>query len=256
MKVLPRFKWLLFLTSAVLVPQHVIAQQKEVVNNNQVWLGYITSVTINTKYSLWNDFHFVPQSFFVARTGLTYHTKTTGLTAGYGFLLLPVSAMQKQLMRKEHRPWAQFLRSSSLSKSISIIQRVRYDARFKQEVANSDLQPSFVFTNRIRFLVGLRATMPGASAQETYPFLAASNELLLNFGKNVNNGNFDQNRVQVSVGIQHKSMQYQVGYMNRFLQTGNARYTANHTILFWVVHKIKMRSATTASHNRDVSHDD
>jgi hypothetical protein len=240
----------------LLISLKLFSQEKTVVDKNQVWFGYMSSVTISQRFSLWNDFHFVPESFFVARTGLTYQAKNFNVTTGYGFLLLPLSTTQTQLTRREHRPWAQLLSSSSLSKSISYVNRVRYDARFKQVVTAEELQSSYGFTNRIRFLTGLRMNIPIAGGEKNIPFVALSNEVLLNFGKDVVNNTFDQNRIQLSLGLQRKTIQYQVGYMNRFVQTGNAQYTLNHTVLFWVIHKLSLSKIVSAHHAKDISYDD
>lgn len=251
-----RIKVNLYILCLLLSGINGLAQEKTVVEKNQLWLGYMSSVTINQRFSIWNDFHFVPESFFVARTGLTRQSKNLSVTTGYGFLLLPLSASQTQLSRKEHRPWAQLLTSTSLSKSLSFVNRVRYDARFKQIVAAEELQSAYGFTNRIRFLTGLRMNIPLTGDEKNIPFVALSNEVLLNFGKEVANNTFDQNRIQFSLGVQRKTIQYQVGYMNRFVQTGNAQYTLNHTILFWVVHKLSLSKVSTSYSTKDISYDD
>ena len=56
----------------------------------QVWLGYITSYRFNEKYSLWNDWHIVPTSFFVSRHGLTRHlSQQVSMSGGYAWGFLP-----------------------------------------------------------------------------------------------------------------------------------------------------------------------
>lgn len=226
---------ILFLLIVLFVSSGV-AQEKIVKHNQQIWFGYMTSIKISEHYAIWNDFHYVPESFFVARTGLTHTSKNVNITAGYAFVLLPVSFENLKLERKENRPWAQVVFSLPVNTSVLLTQRIRYDARFKQDVYGGELQDEFSFTNRIRFLTSLRKSFLVDKYKYT-PFVALSDEVLLNFGKNVYNNTFDQNRIMLSVGLQHSTIQYQVGFMNRFVQTGVSQYIANNTLVIWVTQK-------------------
>lgn len=220
----------------------VKAQDRQVTSKQQIWLGYMTSTYINPKYSLWNDFHFVPGGFFVARTGLTRTTKYVNLTAGYGFLLLPISTSTSTLKRSEHRPWSQVLITIPLSDRIRFIQRTRYDARFRQDIVNGERTNTYSFTNRFRFSAGFRINGP-LWKETLIPFMSISDEILLNAWSGKSVQTFDQNRIQISVGIQSGKIQYQIGYMNRFVQTGPNRFTENHMVLFWVTHSIRFSKA-------------
>lgn len=229
---LPEY-WILFLLT--ILPSCGIAQDKVVIHNQQVWLSYVTSIKISKHYAVWNDFHYVPDGFFVARTGLTHTSKYINITAGYAFLLLPVSLENLKLERKENRPWAQIVFALPVNGSVTLSQRIRYDARFKQDVYRGELQDEFSFTNRIRFLTAIKKSF--LPDRKYTPFVAVSDEVLLNFGKNVSYNTFDQNRIMFSVGLQHGRTQYQTGFMNRFVQTGVSQYISNNTLVFWVTQK-------------------
>ncbi|NBP69131.1 MAG: DUF2490 domain-containing protein [Cytophagia bacterium] len=233
----------------------VSAQEKTVTKNNQLWLGYISSTTINKHYSLWNDVHLVPEGFFVARTGINRQVKNVGITAGYAFLRLPVSANKTQLQRNEHRPWVQLLINHPVSTSVSFVSRVRFDARFKQDVAAEELLSTYGYVNRIRFLKGFRINVTSLKTEKSVPYFSLADEVLLNFGKAVTNNTFDQNRIQLSLGVQRKTTQYQLGYMNRFVQTGNERYTLNHTITFWVIQKFSLGNRNSNESIKPLSHE-
>ncbi len=239
----------------LLISSLASAQEKTVTKNNQLWLGYISSTTINKNYSLWNDIHLVPEGFFVARTGITRQVKSASITTGYAFLLLPVSTNKTQLQRKEHRPWAQLLVTHPVSNSVSVVSRVRYDARFKQDVAAEEILSSYGYVSRIRFLTGLRINVTSLKTEKGIPYFSLADEVLINFGKAVTNNTFDQNRIQLSLGIQREKIQYQVGYMNRFVQTGNERYTLNHTITFWVIQKFSLRKRNSNESIKPISHE-
>jgi len=242
-------KWIFAVCGLMLIHFPIVlkAQLRTVTQNEQLWLGYMTSAKFNDRYSLWNDFHYVPEGFFVARTGLTFHAKEVNFTAGYAFLLLPESPIDLSLKRKEHRPWAQAVTSFPLPRSFSLVQRIRYDARFRQNLVSNELSDDYIFTNRIRFLTAIKKMIGEKSDRKFQPYVVVADEVLLNFGESVVN-TFDQNRIQLSVGLQGKNIQYQFGYMTRFVQTGPTRYVNNHTLLFWVTQKITFKGSH-AKHN-------
>lgn len=216
---------------------------RNVEHRYQTWLGYMTSTAFSEKWSWWNDIHWVfNNGFFIYRTGLTYNFPKTAITAGYAYARLPLSADTKGLPRKEHRPWAQIIFTLPLNNNFSLTERVRYDARFRQDVAGGQLQNSYTFTNRVRFQINIRKSIPQWTFYSNEPFVAIADEVLVNFGKNVVYNTFDQNRISLMVGIKRKNIQYMIGYMNRFVQSANGHdYTQNNTLLLWVVQKFSLR---------------
>jgi hypothetical protein len=188
------------------------------------------------------------------RTGVTRSVfKSGGLTVGYAFLKLPVTP-EGPMKRNEHRPWAQIQLTTTLSQAWSATQRVRYDARFRQHVSDGELAHGYGFNHRVRFLISLRRNLGKPGSQEIQPYIVASNECLLNFGREITYNTFDQNRLSVSFGIQKKQVQYQLGFMNRFVQSGPSRYTANQTVVLWVIQRFdltKLLSLHTESINSE-----
>jgi hypothetical protein len=215
---------------------------KEVTHQYQTWLGYMSSTQISEKWSLWNDAHWVfNHGFFIVRTGLTYNFPKTAITGGYAYARLPISG-QDGLPRQEHRPWAQIVFTVPLSHDWSLTERVRYDARFRQDVVNGKTTDTYSFVNRIRFQINLRKSIPQWKFDGNEPFVALADEVLLNFGKEIVYNTFDQNRLSLMVGLKRKNIQYMTGYMSRFVQhsSGNS-YTQNNTWVVWVVQKFSFR---------------
>lgn len=230
--------WLFLLAICLSAP--LAEAQEKTVQKNQVWIGYMTSTKISDKYSIWNDVHYVPESFAIVRTGLTRNVLNNGgITVGYAFLKLPVSPETK-LERNEHRPWAQVQLTAPLAAKWSVTQRIRYDARFRQRINDGELADGYTFNHRLRLLLSIRKNIGNCSARGVQPYLAVSNETLLNFGKEITYNTFDQNRASLSFGIQKKQIQYQLGFMNRFVQTGPARYSSNQTVVIWVIQKFDL----------------
>lgn len=237
----------------LLIPVTLYAQDRSTQTNNQYWLGYMTSTRISDKYSVWNDFHLVPEGFAVVRTGLTRNFPKASITGGYAFLWLPPGSGNTSLTRLEHRPWGQVQFTLPVSGRISVIQRVRYDARFREKVAHGEVVDGYNFNHRVRFLVTVKRVLNDDPSKTVKPYVSLSNEVLLNFGKEVSYNTFDQNRLSLAVGMQTPKTQYQLGFMNRFVQTGPARYTLNHTVVLWVTQKFDLqkklaRNETRGSH--------
>lgn len=227
-----------------LTTENVCAQQ-EVITQNQIWLGYMTTVQVSKKYLLWNDIQFVPSALFLLRTGLTKDMKLFNVTGGYAYGRLAVSSSNTNLDRIEHRPWAQAQGAYTLPKEIVLIPRLRYDARFRQDVTNGKLIDSYSFVNRIRFMLTVRKFLTANETSIGKPFISLSEELLLNFGKNVISNHFDQNRISLMVGTKHKNIQIQIGYMNRFVKTGTEQFLQYHTLVIWFTHRFGVNHLKT-----------
>lgn len=219
--------------------------EKEVIQQQQLWLGYMSQTRVTDKFALWLDGHFVPEAFFVARTGLTWRaTDRLLLTGGYAYLGLSVpGGLTADLKRTEHRPWAQGVYTSRIVDDFKLIQRVRYDARYRRQVDAGALAPGFGLTHRVRFMVGLRHNMEYLRfAKDFLPYLTLSNEALLNFGPEVVFNHLDQNRITAAAGLSRKGFSVQLGYMNRFVQLpAGDRFVMNHTLVVWVFHNIDAR---------------
>lgn len=238
----------------ICLPLSLSAQIRSVERNNQYWIGYMTSTMISERYSIWNDFHLVPEGFAVVRTGLTRHMPKTSVTAGYAYLWLPPGSGNVRLVRHEHRPWAQLQFNLPVAGPYSFIQRVRYDARFRQNVSNGEVLDGYAFNHRVRFLMSLKRTLGRTEGKTVIPYVALSNEVLLNFGREITNNTFDQNRLSLSLGVQTKKTQYQLGFMNRFVQSGPARFTTNNTVVLWVTQKFDIKKIVNKlSHPETVS---
>lgn len=232
----------LFNTEYRVLAQSSLPPTKVFTEQYRAWWGYMTTTRISRKLSIWNDFHFVGQTFTVLRTGLMTHlTDNTTFTAGYGYLILPVGVNDNLLNRKEHRPWVQLQTSSLLHKNIHLTNRIRYDFRNVQRVVNGELSEEYVSYHRLRFLVAFRYRFHQLKWKEGTPFINLADEVLFNFGKEILYNQFDQNRISLTTGIQFKNLVFQTGYMYRFVQqsAGN-QLIHNHLWIIWVNHTINL----------------
>lgn len=221
-------------------PLQVTAQQKEVLQQEQLWLGYMTSARISERFSLWNDFHYIPGGFGVVRTGLTTHLPhRIDVTAGYAHLWLPLN---EQMRRREHRPWGQVVVPTPLGGNFALQHRLRWDMRYRQRVADGEITEGYTFNHRARVQAVLRRNFPNLTVGGVLPSLVLANELIMNLGKEAT-APFDQNRISLMAAGRYKGLTLQAGYMNRYVQSATpGRFTSNHTLVFWLFHNMDWRT--------------
>jgi hypothetical protein len=216
------------------------AQQKEVRHDEQLWIGYMTSARVSEHFSIWNDFHYIPGGFGVARTGLTKHfPHRIDLTAGYAHVWLPVAG---ELRRHEHRPWGQVVIPTPLGGNFALQHRLRWDLRYRQRVADGQIAEGYTFNHRARLQTIIRRNFPDLALGEVVPSLVLANELLMNLGWEAS-APFDQNRISLMASARYRGLMLQAGYMNRYVQAATpGRFTSNHTLVIWLFHNIDLRS--------------
>lgn len=230
------------------------SQNKEITDNNQFWGGYMTSAKLSNKYYLWNDFHYVPDGFFVARTGITRtFFEKLYVTAGFAYLNIPTTSNDVKLNRTEYRPWMQMVANHKLTDRLIMINRVRYDMRFRQDFANGELFNDFSFNHRLRMLIGLRHHFDDKKVLQGTPFVNLSNEVLVNFGENVTSNYLDQNRTWLTLGLRLESLSFQVGYMHRFVQLPqDQKFVRNHTLIVWITQRFDFRKKKVSDPDDDL----
>jgi len=219
--------------------------EREVDQRGQVWAGIMTQTRVSDRASLWNDAHFVPDGFFIVRTGATAHlTDNLTMTGGYAYLGLPVAGgLTRDLKRTEHRPWGQIVYTSQAAPAVQILNRIRYDARYRRNVTEGALAPGYGLTHRVRFNLNIRVDIePLRFGDGVTPYVAVGDEVLLNFGPEVVFNTLDQNRVIGMVGLRRRGIAGQIGYMNRLVQLPTAhRLVMNHTLVGWLFVNIDAR---------------
>jgi hypothetical protein len=229
----------------------LVAQEKTIISEEQIWLGYFNQTRFSNKWGIWLDAHIrTKENFFTNfsqgcfRPGLTYYINdATRLTVGYVYFNHFPSDNHKQVSQPEHRPWQQ-LQWQTKYKRISTVQRLRLEQRYRRKIANdSSLADGYNFNFRARYGILLQVPL-GKKAPEPNSFsFVVNDELLVNFGKQIVYNYFDQNRFFVGFNY-HVSPQsfLQFGYMNLFQQlpAGN-QYRMLHTARIFFFQNIDLR---------------
>lgn len=211
--------------------------------DQRLWLGYITQTRLSESFSIWNDFHWVPDGFGVLRTGGSYHFNNKFniiTTGGYAYLwFYPPSGSGTG--RPEHRPWGQTT-ASHRSHQFSFFHRLRYEARFRKNLIKEELQNEFNFNFRLRYLLQMRYFFPKQTQTGKW-FAMASDEILFNAGKEISDGfRLDQNRISIGIGYQYKNFTVQVAYMNQIIESPNAyTFNMNHNLQILMFHNFDFR---------------
>ncbi len=226
-------------------------QTKQTQKINQVWLGYFNQTRFSDKWGLGADLHLrTKEDFFtnfsqsILRFGLTYYLNDiTKLTVGYAYVNTYPGDNHKDVTQPEHRPWQQIQWHNKYAK-IRTMQRSRLEERFRRKILDqSELGSGYNFNYRIRYNFFLLTPLgPKGFQSHGFAFLV-SDEVLVNFGKQIVYSYFDQNRFFLGFSYQtNKSDNLQFGYMNSFQQlaAGNQYKSINAARIFYF-HNLDLR---------------
>lgn len=206
----------------------VKAQPKTTSHASQVWLAYFNQTRLSNKWGVWGDFqirtredlvgHF---STGIARVGLTYFVDdNVRLTLGYGYINNYPANDNIKLSQPEHRPWQQ-VQWFTKNKRTRLIQYIRLEERYrKRYLSNTELDNSWAFNFRMRYNILYQIPLTGEGLIPKKLSAIINDELHINFGKEIVNNYFDQNRFFLGLNYQFDANQnLQFGYLNTFIQT-------------------------------------
>lgn len=216
-----------------------------------MWAGYFNQTRFSDKWGLWADAHLRTKEDFVnnlsqalLRVGITYYLNNDAkLTAGYAFINHFPADNHRNVSQPEHRPWQQ-LQWHSRWPRLRLMQWLRLEERYRRRIKNdNELADGFNFNFRTRYnLLAQFALGPNPFAPRTVSAVV-SNEVFLNFGKQITYNTFDQNRAFVGLAFyvnNHDNLQ--VGYMNVWQQLAAGRnYRSLHTARVFFFHNLDLR---------------
>ena len=210
------------------------------------------------RWGLWNDAQLRTRkkftqdfSVYILRTGLIYHiNEDLRVTVGYAYAQnLPVSS--KNVAQVEHRPWQQILWQNRYP-SVRFTQSIRLEERFRKTLLSStQLGKGYDFNYRLRynlvfnFALGQKPFWP-----KTFSY-TASNDLHLNFGKEVVYNNFDQNRVFLAAQYHTDDQDFlQLGYLYIYQQLGSSNFRYTHAVRITYMHMLDFRRKEPGAFSR------
>ena len=217
---------------------------KHTENLNQVWLGYFNQTRFSSKWGMWTDLNLRTKDDFVnnfsvsiVRVGLTYYvTNDTKITAGYAWVNFFPGDNHKNISQPEHRPWLQIQWHTKYGNK-RMMQWIRLEERFRHKILNDDaLAPGYNFNFKLRYNLWYEIPLTKKAIAPGSLSFILNDEVHINFGKQVVNNYFDQNRFFAGFKWQTGSTtNMQLGYLNVFQQlvAGNQYKNINGVRLFF-----------------------
>lgn len=147
-----------------------------------------------------------------------------------------------------------FHHSKQLNGKIMHTWRYRYEFRFQEQPSTE----SFRYFNRFRFRYRVRYIINGNNFYKNKTwYLAASNELGINIGKNVVLNTFNQNRLYLGVGYRFlNAIRVEARYLDRLRTRGATGYEFDHGRGFMLGIYVDMVSSISRSNIQPVRYTD
>ena len=208
------------------------AQNTRISDRNTIgWMAYTGTIKLNEKWGLHTELQFrrdhliadPQQNLF--RTGINYTLNNKlSLRAGYALAetfnygSIPLNNLGKQFT--EHRIY-QMATLSDKSGIFEISHRFMLEQRWIGRYTNASLtkEDDFVYWNRMRYMFRTNIPLKGRTIADKTPYLAIYDEIMIGFGKNVNENIFDQNRLAILLGYRLSAKaRIEGGYLNQIAQ--------------------------------------
>ena len=223
------------------------AQQEKVINKqDQAWVSINNTVRLSNHWGFIADAHergnnfFADPSFHFLRAGVDYWLKDNiTFVLGYGHMWVAPTTPGWTTVQNENRVYQQGQIISKLG-TTSMMQRLRNEQRWQDIIVNDKRTGDKKFTDRIRYLLSF--TIP-VFKNPYYPAAVISDELCIQFGKEVVYNTFEQNRV--FIGIKQKltrDLSFDLGYMLVTQQKASGYvYDENHTFRWFFYYQPDLR---------------
>jgi len=236
----------------IVLPFVVLAQtvqKKEVNHQFQTWVSLNSVTKFSQHWGVAADVHlrtndfFQDNNFFFLRGGIAYIPNSKfSFTGGYAHMWLAPRNPDWSTYSDENRIYQQF-QMNTKSGNVSIVQRLRNEQRWQEKIVNDAETGENRFTDRVRYLISV--TIP-IFKKKTAPSLVVSDELLLQFGKEVVYNTFDQNRLFIGIKqVINPKLSFDFGYMNVYQEKYSGyQYDMNHTLrlFFYLNTSIKAKA--------------
>lgn len=229
----------------------LLAQVKTTEDVEQAWFGYFNQTRFSNHWGAWADLHLRTKEDFVnhlsqgiIRLGITrYLNDDTKLTAGYAFINHFPADNHKNISQPEHRPWQQLQWHTKYSR-LRLMQWIRLEERYRHKIKNNDeLAAGYNFNFRVRYNILTQFPLSKKRFQPGSFSFVLSDEVFVNFGKQIVYNTYDQNRFFAGFHYhvnKHDNLQF--GYMNVYQQLASGfQYKSIHTARVFYFHNLDLR---------------
>jgi hypothetical protein len=237
---------------AAFISYHPLQAQmkpKEVNIQYQSWFSLNSTNRLNNHWGFIADAHMrrnnflADPSFYFLRGGINYWiTEHLTIAAGYGKMWVAPTTVGWNNFAKEDRLYFQIQSISKLGK-IGLLQRLRNEYRWQQKMLNDNFSGNYKITDRIRYL--LSTTIP-VFKNKKYPYLVLSDEIAIQFGKEIVYNTFEQNRLFLGIRQNiNKTLSFDMGFMQVLQQKSTGyQYDKNNTfrLFFYYTPDLRKKS--------------
>jgi Protein of unknown function (DUF2490). len=169
--------------------------QHKIEHTNMIWAGYYNTIQFNKKWSVVSDAQLRTMDWkekwsqLLIRSGLSYtFSERTAVTGGFAFFKNAQYSRKQLFLKNEFRPWQEFSYQVKCNK-VNLIQRLRTEQRFLQQVINNTKSNRYEYIFRLRYRFEFQVPL-----KENELKLLMGNETMVNPGHLNNSLFFDQNR--------------------------------------------------------------
>ncbi|OYU82052.1 MAG: long-chain fatty acid transporter [Flavobacterium sp. BFFFF1] len=210
------------------------AQNTRISDHNEVgWYGFSGTFKLSEKWGMvseyqWRRNHIITDwQQSLSRISGSYQIQPRlQFRVGYAWAKtfaygdLPINRYGKSY--NEHRAFEMVTLTDKLG-IVSLSHRFMLEQRWIGRYTSGDLdkEDQFPFRNRFRYMFRLQMPLKGQWVVDKTPYLVFFNELMVNFGKNVPENVFDQNRLGLLFGYRvNSNFSLEAGYISQILQFG------------------------------------
>lgn len=250
------FRYQFFVWIALLsMPTFGQVQPEKVINQQtQIWVSINTITKFRDHWGINADAHirsndlFKENSFYFIRGGVSYiPNHTISISGGYGHMWLAPTNEGWTSYSDENRVYQQVQLNTKYGQ-VSIVQRIRNEQRWQEKIANDIVTGETRFTNRVRYLISFNIPV---FKKKKAPSLIVSDEILIQFGKDVVLNTFDQNRLFIGIKQPiNPRWSYDFGYMNIYQQKSSGyQYDMNHTLRLFFYLNTSIKPSKPSGHH-------
>lgn len=235
-----QMKVLLFTATLVIClagKAQIAPDNKQILQHTQSWYALNSTFRLSDRWGIVADFHMRRDGlmdneyfYFVRLGGVYWIQKKYPVVAGVARMWVAGS----DTWAVENRVYQQW---SSLTEEgrLSILQRIRLEQRWRDQVTSGQVVGDKQFSLRTRYLASFQINVFKDSSK---PAVVVSDEVLVQFGPTVVYNTFDQNRLFLGVRLNlGKHLSMDTGYMNVFQQRAAGDvYDVSHVFrvfLYW-----------------------
>jgi hypothetical protein len=208
------------------------SQNTRITDKNSIgWYVYTGTFNINKKWSIHTEYQWRRDNIItdwqqsVLRTGINYKVnQKLLLRAGYAWIEtynygdIPINGFGKQFT--EHRVYQMATVNDKMGK-VDLSHRFMLEQRWIGRYTNalSRKEEEYFFVNRLRYMYRMQIPLKGKTIEDRTPYAAIYDEVLIGFGKNINENVFDQNRLGLLLGYRFSSiLRAEGGFISQIVQ--------------------------------------